>query len=494
MSVQILRGDCRGLLATLPDESVHCVVTSPPYWGLRDYGTDKWEGGDPQCEHKRTNTDRGLRADRDMAGRTTPQRNCSCGARRIASQIGLEPTFAEYIETMRSVFAQVRRVLRADGTLWLNLGDLFQAKQMVGMPWHMAFALQADGWYLRSDIIWSKPNPMPESVTDRPTKAHEYLFLMSKSERYFYDGDAIREPCEEPWRSTGRLENRGTKDVDAGVNNGFGLSGVKPRLYNPLGRNRRTVWEIPAASLNSAFVYGKYRIASQGCSVHDYQADLARALECDAQQDVFLFDRNLGKRNRPAELPEGAVAAIPISQSEFPSDEIFAICHNSGSHKNDSASGQDVIFGGKSGGHIGCNEFLDHFFAKYARTSENNSAQDACVDERRSGLLARMPYRIFGIATFENRSGKCSCYYAGKVAKKQDHFASFPPALVEPCILAGCPQGGTVLDPFGGAGTVGLVADRLQRNAILIELNETYADIAKRRITDDAPLLAMIPE
>jgi DNA modification methylase len=183
MTVSVLTGDCREVLRTLPDESVHCVVTSPPYWGLRDYG--------------------------------------------VVGQLGLEPSLAEHVETMRSVFAEVRRVLRADGTLWLNYGDSYatapngrsaadtkaagrddrtfrdkpfstvgnglKAKDLCGTPWGVAFALQADGWWLRSDIIWSKPNPMPESITDRPTKAHEYVFLMSKSERYFYDAEAIKE-------------------------------------------------------------------------------------------------------------------------------------------------------------------------------------------------------------------------------------------------------------------------------------------------------------
>ena len=183
-------GDCRTVMAEMEAESVHCVVTSPPYWGLRDYG--------------------------------------------ITDQLGLEPTPEQYVENMVAVFREVRRVLRSDGTVWLNLGTRTRAatigrndddtmprpngrgdrvgtstpgsqgtrpravrglkpKDLVGIPWRVAFALQADGWYLRSDIIWSKPNPMPESVTDRPTKSHEYLFLLSKSPRYYFDADAVRE-------------------------------------------------------------------------------------------------------------------------------------------------------------------------------------------------------------------------------------------------------------------------------------------------------------
>ncbi len=340
MTTRILTGDCRDVLRTLPDESVHCVVTSPPYWGLRDYGVD--------------------------------------------GQIGLEPSFSDYIDTMRAVFAEVWRVLRKDGTLWLNMGDsyatsvngrsaadtkatgnddrtfrdkpfstigpihktstlqggkeilsqqrrvgdlatdfgILKPKDLCGIPWRIAFALQADGWYLRSDIIWSKPNPMPESVIDRPTKAHEYLFLLSKSERYYYDADAIREPHLEPERS-GTSEKMWSPNVATNeqlVNGGFGRGKYTQRIYNSAGRNRRTVWEIPTS---------------------------------------------------------------PYSEA---------------------------------------------------------------------------------------------------------HFATFPPALIEPCIKAGCPKDGWVLDPFGGAGTTGLVADRLGRNAILIELNPQYAAMAERRIQDDAGL------
>ncbi len=141
MSVQILVGDCLERLRTLPEESVHCVVTSPPYWGLRDYG--------------------------------------------VAGAIGLERTLQEHIDALVRVFREVRRVLRSDGMLWLNYGDAYRAKQLLMMPARVALALQADGWWLRSEIVWHKSNPMPESVRDRPTSAHEKLFLLTKSARYF---------------------------------------------------------------------------------------------------------------------------------------------------------------------------------------------------------------------------------------------------------------------------------------------------------------------
>jgi DNA modification methylase len=194
MRNQILVGDVLERLRELPSESVHCVVTSPPYWGLRDYSA--------------------------------------------VGQLGLEATPEEYITNMVRVFAEVRRVLRLDGTLWLNLGDNFQDKQLCGMPWRLAFALQADGWWLRSDIIWSKPNPMPESVIDRPTKSHEYIFLLTKSAKYFYDAEAVREPAQD-WGPRDRSNFRnGTTDPllkHHGLTNGD---------FATAGRNKRSVWEI----------------------------------------------------------------------------------------------------------------------------------------------------------------------------------------------------------------------------------------------------------
>lgn len=212
-------------LGKLGDDSVDCCVTSPPYWSLRDYGMN--------------------------------------------GQMGLEPTIEEYIEKMVSVFREVKRVLKPEGTLWLNMGDCYSGsggpggdykngrkgieygsqylsrglkpKDLVGMPWRIAFALQADGWWLRSDIIWSKPNPMPESVTDRPTKAHEYVFLMSKNSRYFYDADAVREEGSgRNWLACGgNLVGAGVHKANDGYrDNGEGRKG------EAYGRNKRTVWEI----------------------------------------------------------------------------------------------------------------------------------------------------------------------------------------------------------------------------------------------------------
>jgi len=215
----IICGDCLEVMKTLPDSIAQTCITSPPYWGLRDYGVD--------------------------------------------SQLGLEKTPEEYVTKMVAVFREVRRVLKDDGTMWLNLGDSYNGsggaggdyssgglrdgqpkygrkftgglkpKDLIGIPWRVAFALQADGWWLRSDIIWSKPNPMPESVTDRPTKAHEYLFLMSKSAKYYYDADAIREP--NIWKDDPR------NDGERHETTGKYKSAVS---FNSNGRNKRSVWTI----------------------------------------------------------------------------------------------------------------------------------------------------------------------------------------------------------------------------------------------------------
>jgi DNA modification methylase len=262
----IYGGDNREVMRTLPDESVQCVVTSPPYWGLRDYGTASWDGGDPECDHLRPVQPNY----RDTCGK--------CGAIRQDRQLGLEQTPEEYVAAMVDVFREVRRVLRKDGTLWLNLGDSYaggaggrgdvgniiagvqtrttsvgdgriqrslsglKPKDLVGIPWRVAFALQADGWYLRSDVIWAKPNPMPESVTDRPTKSHEYLFLLSKSATYHYDADAVREGFAETTLreyGDGRLSVKTSKHKDE-----FGHAGLTDATPNPAGRNRRSVWTV----------------------------------------------------------------------------------------------------------------------------------------------------------------------------------------------------------------------------------------------------------
>lgn len=236
-------GDVLDVLPTLPAGCVQTVVTSPPYWGLRDYG--------------------------------------------VPGQLGLEATPEKYVARMVQVFREVRRVLRDDGTAWVNLGDSYNAyngnrgestgfsdgaagrghpehergltapglkpKDLCGIPWRVALALQSDGWVLRQDIVWSKPNPMPESVADRCTRAHEYVFLLSKRGRYFFDADAIREPHAEPWRSRPESEYQESHGPKDKIHAAAAMMGtVMHREYNPRGRNRRSVWTIASEAYPEA--------------------------------------------------------------------------------------------------------------------------------------------------------------------------------------------------------------------------------------------------
>lgn len=329
---KIYQGECLEVLKSFPDESINTVVTSPPYYGLRDYGVD--------------------------------------------GQIGNEETPEEYIQRLVDVFREIRRVLKDDGTIWVNIGDSYagsmkggafypestegtkqatnkgivgkpnlvkpklgdgnKPKDLFGIPWLLAFALKADGWYLRQDIIWHKPNPMPESVTDRCTKAHEYIFLLSKSQKYYFDAEAISEPC--------------------------------------------------ADSTLKRF-----------------------------EQDV----ENQKGSERAVDKTNGNMKAVPPR------------------------------YGGKK-----YTQDTDKFY----RTKSGNAYN------------------------YRPRRNKRSVWTVSTKPFKEAHFATFPVDLIEPCILAGCPNGGIVLDPFMGSGTTGLVATKYNRNFVGIELNPEYIKIAESRL------------
>ena len=307
-------GDAREVLRAMPGERVHCVICSPPYWGLRDYGLEPliWGGDDSECEHEwgeegnasgrrksaaeiKANQERASQRGYDVGGwgasehaalhidrsAIPPSSFCRyCSA--WSGSLGLEPTPELYVAHIVEVFREVRRVLRRDGTCWVNMGDGYansrprvsygdqgdnsipahvdegrpvrdwsawglKPKDLSGMPWRVAFALQADGWWLRSDIIWAKPNPMPESVTDRPTRSHEYVFLLSKSERYFWDADAVREPVNLDYlkaRWGGHLERTEGNGLDT-IERSVPTGRARTLGVNPAGRNARSVWTLP---------------------------------------------------------------------------------------------------------------------------------------------------------------------------------------------------------------------------------------------------------
>lgn len=245
-----LRADARQLPIT--DESVQCVVTSPPYWGLRDYSMCACRNG--RVKDDTSTLDGSQSGSPKHFGSADPDcLRCSGTGQddALAAQIGLEKTPEQYVEAMVGVFREVHRVLRPDGTLWLNLGSsyfgsgkgptgahpTFKAKDLVPIPWMVAMALQADGWYLRSEIIWDKLNPMPESVTDRPTKSHEQIFLLTKQSRYFYDADAIREPGTRYEWNTQKFKS-GDLTRHHGSTQGTEIGDPEA------GRNKRTVWHV----------------------------------------------------------------------------------------------------------------------------------------------------------------------------------------------------------------------------------------------------------
>lgn len=299
----IYEGDCLETLRQLPDGCVEMCVTSPPYYALRDYGTGKWIGGDPNCPHYRTSKVTGT------SGVSTGHKHMDdvlqpigdaiyktvcplCGAVREDKQIGLEETPEAYINRLADVFDEVKRVLKDDGTLWVNIGDSYATKpksnydgkgqglqdksygtgdttlgykqqsdryklllhdyknkDLIGIPWMLAFELRKRGWYLRQDIIWSKPNPMPESVKDRCTKAHEYIFLLSKSPKYFFDYEAIQEPCADPDRTNYQCGSRSN-----GVNNDRNDNdfGERSKNFSFTNRNKRSVWHVATKPFKEA--------------------------------------------------------------------------------------------------------------------------------------------------------------------------------------------------------------------------------------------------
>jgi len=366
VSIKILTGDCRTVLATLADNSVNCVVTSPPYFGLRDYGVD--------------------------------------------GQIGLEENPDAFVAEMVGVFSECRRVLVKDGTLWLNLGDSYASawacsrrnivgngslengkrearsnrlvgglkeKDLIGIPWRVAFALQADGWYLRDAIVWAKPNGMPGSQQDRCTSSYEMIFLMSKSKTYWSDFDAIKTP---------------------------------PR-----------------------------------------ESSLARTAQ-DLQAQAGSHRANAGGKTN------GSMKAVGVKASS------------------------STLGGGAHGRH----SYGENIPAKERRSDKQRGHgrvhagfNDRWDQMTREGQQS-MPVMMRNV------------WFVPPAQFKEAHYAVMPEEIARRCILAGCPEGGMVLDPFGGAGTTGLVADKLHRNATLIELNPKNVEMARGRLKNDSPLFAEV--
>lgn len=467
MTTTIFQGDVLEQLDLLPSDHFDCVVTSPPYWGLRDYGTAAWAGGDPACDHLgepfRTsmgvNVNTGTGQDvKNLTKRQPFKLVCGkCGARRQDFQLGLEPTLGEHIEAMVRVFREVRRVLKPQGTLWLNYGDTYatsvngrsaadtkatgnddrtfrdkpfstvgpvydpkggskgggyrgankgnalppsgrvcsggvlKPKDLCGVPWRLALALQEDGWWLRQDIIWHKPNPMPESISDRCTKAHEYMFLLAKSERYYFDAEAIKEPGVTPAGTKG-AKGSAERAAVPGVN-------ARPpeyKVYDGM-RNRRSVWTVATKPFKEA---------------HFATFPPALIEPC--------IRASTSERGNCPICGKGWVRIVK-KRTEF--------CGGSG------AAG---------------------------RTAEEVNASGKWAGQQYGTNLKLGPVNSTETAGWRPT---CKCELATPVPAR-------------------------VLDPFGGSGTTAVVSEQLGRDCALIELNGDYVEMARRRI--DTALAARV--
>ena len=285
---KVFLGDSREVLKEFPDKCVDTCITSPPYWGLRDYGTSTWVGGDENCTHRRDTkkSDKCITGHKNFdemlgVGDAIYKSECKrCGAKRVDNQIGLEDEVSDYIEQIVDVFSEVHRILKDDGTLWLNLGDSYagstgksggvseiqsvkrqldtgsigslrpakvaglKRKDLIGVPWRAAFALQKYGWYLRQDIIWHKPNPMPEPANDRCVKSHEYIFLLSKNPQYYFDADSIKEPSITPNTGTSWKQRKlDGEPMRHGLQGAAAVGAGNFKTYEK--RNKRSVWTVP---------------------------------------------------------------------------------------------------------------------------------------------------------------------------------------------------------------------------------------------------------
>ena len=438
MKDTILFGDCRETLKAFLPQSARTCVTSPPYYGLRDYGGED-------------------------------------------KQIGQEQTPEEFVDELVSVFREVRNILTDDGTLWVNIGDSYynyrpgkgqsypkqsvsktnqdlpdkcskrgnkldglKEKDLIGIPWMFAFAMRKDGWYLRQDIIWHKPNPMPESVKDRCTKSHEYIFLFSKNRKYFYDNEAIKEPAKD-WgtrdRTKGKYHNPGT-----GLAPHSGLSKSYDR------KNKRSVWLVPDKS------HGKYETQENESKhrqgIHANRGDnlIAVRTKLPTQKDFVEFLRSKTKAKILAEHTD-----IPLTKIEhwFRFDE--------------SGFSYPSIEDWKK-----VREYIDDFGVM----DEGLTYYELKTDE----------------VVVSDKRNKRSVWTITTKPYKGAHFACFPPDLIEPCILAGSEVGDTILDPFMGSGTSAMVAKSLGRYYLGCELHEDYGNLIEKRIQDYKPVKEVAQE
>jgi DNA modification methylase len=555
---KVLRGDVRDVLRTLPDASVHCVVTSPPYYGLRDYQTASWSGGDPACNHVHDRT-LGMRASTLEGGKATGPaasvyRECpKCGARCIDAQIGLEASPADYIATIVEVFREVRRVLRDDGTCWINLGDSMAGhnargfrpgndkknggvsnrngvgyvedlapKQLMMMPARVALALQADGWWLRSDIIWYKKNPMPESVVDRPTTAHEHIFLLTKRPRYFYDAQALAEAMQDVQQDTASISVLCQEERDDGacLPDLFDHSDYSVPADRAGTRNISRSQSIPCWEGENSALLGEREGQRGECSAGIDEARSASG------RDMHSHAAGMEKHQRESRssLPllqetHGEVDAGPCgsAQQGRPS---CSIEHRSGMSKlqqqKRSAAPNAPIRNARSVWEMATEAFPEAHFATYPtelvrRCILAGTSERGCCPKCGAPWVRQIERQFVPQGNVSGSKG-LRAHAGQKQMDASNGWSGVPRGSISTTTAAWSPSCRcaerspvntvkglghdpipcTVLDPFAGAGTTLLVADRLQRDAIGIELNPDYADMAERRLQRDGGMFAEI--
>ncbi len=459
--VRLYHGDALEQLRQLPDGCVDMVATSPPFYGLRDYGTGTWEGGDEDCDHKAPSRFDYATSDKQLSNAGSEQHSTfravcgKCGARRVDRQIGLEDTPDEWVARLVAVFHECRRVLADHGTLWVEIGDSYangsigrndadrnftggggnklgtgnpgggiarsvpghKPKDLLGQPWLLAFALRADGWYLRSEIIWARPNPMPESVTDRPTKSHSTIFLLSKSPRYFYDADAIREPHQHDGRAVTTV-----RQGDGSIQHRNG------ERWPGSGANARSVWQI--ATEPTPFAH--FATWPRKLVARMIQAGTSERGCCPECGKPWV---------RETEQGESDYARLKREQGHEWTDM-------------DAAA-------------------LDR--GTITRAGEGGQTRNA------NGTVPSLKPRA---GTTLGWNPSCSCG-AGDVPTMQHDNVDEEPIRGSLQVLRShlAPVPAVVLDPFAGSGTTLLVARHHGRHAIGIELNHSYCELAADRLS-----------
>jgi len=478
---QLLHGDNRQILKTLPDQSVHCIVTSPPYFGLRDYGVD--------------------------------------------GQIGLEETPAAYVTELVTVFRECWRVLRDDGTLWCNLGDSYagsgkggqsddkrsenwqpvygnkgktyglKPKDLIGIPWRVALALQDDGWYLRSDIIWHKPNPMPESVTDRPTKAHEYIFLLTKSQRYYYDADAVKEPASmDSGFSKQRQKGQHHKRMNVSGFYADASSGSQIDTWTDTGvRNRRSVWTVPTSPYPGAHFATMPPALIEPCVLAGTSAH-GVCSECGAPWERIV---ERGERLTIPRLIEGREGENtkmngPSGWNSYKTTGFAPTCTCNLEGINYAADDMEIIET-PTGERVADDPTMQTGRKGLNRPRGENEGRRPITryEQRQYAMqLRNSDYREH----MEHEAGSAFAHYIRTdasgarpvpgdmldswIAKGWVERVAVPTFTPYPVVPA------TVLDPFNGSGTTGAVACAHNRNYIGIDLSAAYIELAHARIRE----------